>query len=64
MQQAGHVAEVADRTQTLQHLRQIALFPAAITSTHLQKEAAKGRKMTADHFNCPVCVWGVHPLTP
>lgn len=40
MQQAAHVAEVADRTQTLQLLVQIALLPTAVASTHLQKRKA------------------------
>lgn len=46
LQQAGQVAEVADRAQTLQLLSHVALLPAAVASPHLdgrrsQEEARK-----------------------
>lgn len=37
LQQAGHGAEVADRTQTLQLFSHVALFPTTVTSTHLDR---------------------------
>lgn len=44
LQQAGQVAEVTNWTQTLQLLGHVALLPATVTSSHLDRRGGEGGK--------------------
>lgn len=64
LQQAGQIAEMTDRSQTLQLLSHVALLPTAITSPHLdgrRHKEAKNRLM--EHSQHALVLSPVPPCT-